>query len=204
MIGIIDYGMGNLMSVKNALDYIGEDCKLCNVPEELKDVDKIILPGVGAFPDCIHNLKNSGLFDALNFHVLGRKTPILGICLGMQVMAKFGYEMGITEGLGWFDAEVIPITSVNPKDKIPNIGWENIEFNSESILLNNFQSSPDFYFVHSFYMSCKSDSDLDSWYYMGKQKITASIQKDHIFGTQFHPEKSSDFGRQVLINFIDF
>jgi imidazole glycerol-phosphate synthase subunit HisH len=204
MIGIIDYGMGNLLSVKNALDYLGEDCKLCNMPDNLQDVDKIILPGVGAFPDCVKNLKRSGLFEALNHYVIEKRIPILGICLGMQVMAKVGLEMGVNNGFGWFDADVIPMGSLNKSQKIPNIGWENIEFHPGSILLKDFYSNPDFYFVHSYYMSCNNESDLDSWYWLGDQKITASVRKDHIFGTQFHPEKSSDFGRQVLINFIDY
>ena len=204
MIGIIDYGMGNLMSVKNALDYLGEDCKLCNAPDNLQYVDKIILPGVGAFPNCVKNLKRSGLFEALNHYVIERKTPILGICLGMQVMAKVGLEIDVTEGFGWFDAEIILMDSIDKNQKIPNIGWENVEFNPGSILLKDFCLRPDFYFVHSYYMSCKNDKDLDSWYWLGDQKITASVRKGHIFGTQFHPEKSSDFGRQVLLNFIDF
>ena len=204
MIGIIDYGMGNLMSVQNSLDYLGEKNLICDKPDDLKKVNKIILPGVGAFPDCISNLKKRGLMDSLNHLVKDKEVPILGICLGMQVMASIGHESKKTEGFGWFDAEVIPLVSKNKNKKIPNIGWENIHFSDESVLFNGFLKKPDFYFVHSYFMKCNHDSDLKSWYYFGDEKITASIQKNHIFGTQFHPEKSSDFGREVLINFIDF
>lgn len=204
MIGIVDYGMGNLLSVKNALDYLGEDCLICNTPAQLDTVDKLILPGVGAFPDCMKNLKDHGMFDALNTNVIGQTKPVLGICLGMQVMAKLGHEMSVTPGFGWFDAEVIPIVPDDPRIKIPNIGWENVEFKTDSYLLKDFNNTPDFYFVHSFYMDCKNEEDVDSWYYLGDKKITASIRKNHIFGTQFHPEKSSDFGRSVLLNFLEF
>tara|TARA_B100001093_G_C26810165_1_gene1007226 strand:+ start:1040 stop:1654 length:615 start_codon:yes stop_codon:yes gene_type:complete len=204
VIGIIDYGMGNLFSVKNSLNFLGEDSILCYNSDDLNKVDKIILPGVGAFPDCIRNLKKRELIDSLNYNVMQKKTPILGICLGMQAMATISYELEKTDGLGWIDAEVIPLESDNNDDKIPNIGWENIEFSEKTQLMSGFALNPDFYFVHSYFMQCNDTTDIDSWYYYGKQKVTASIQKQHIFGTQFHPEKSSEFGLQVLINFIDY
>lgn len=204
MIGIVDYGMGNLLSVKNAFDYLGADVKICEKPSELEDVDKIILPGVGAFPDSMKNITGQGFYDALNRLVLGNKKPILGVCLGMQIMAKIGHEMGKTNGLGWFDAEVIPIETNNPNLKIPNIGWENVELRKDSILLRNIHKSPDFYFVHSFCMKCNNEEDIDSVYYFDNKPITATVHRDNIFGTQFHPEKSSDFGKEVLINFIDY
>jgi len=204
MVGIVDYGMGNLQSVKNALDYLGESAKVCTSPTELDEVEKIVLPGVGAFPDCMKNLKEKGFISALNKSVLEEKKPILGICLGMQVMAGSSCEMGETEGLGWFEGEV---TLMNPKDKkikIPNVGWEDIEYRKDSPLLKNFYRSPDFYFVHSYYMKCKNDEEVSSWYNLGELKVTASVHRDNIFGTQFHPEKSADFGREVLINFIEY
>ena len=204
MIGIVDYGMGNLFSVKNSLDYLGENSIFCSTTNDLNKVDKIILPGVGAFPDCIRNLNERGFIDSLNHIVLQKKTPILGICLGMQVMAKYGYELELTEGLGWINAEVIPLVSTRKNEKIPNIGWENIEISQKTTLMRGFNINPDFYFVHSYFMQCKEKEDVDSWYFFGKHRVISSIQKNHIFGTQFHPEKSSDFGRQVLINFIDY
>ena len=204
MIGIVDYGMGNLFSVKNSLDYLGEDSIFCSHSEDLNNVDKIILPGVGAFPDCIRNLNERGFVDSLNYNVIQKKTPILGICLGMQVMAKVSYELEVTEGLGWINADVIPLVSTKKNEKIPNIGWESIEISQKTLLISGFDINPDFYFVHSYFMQCNEREDIDSWYNFGKHRVTASIQKKHIFGTQFHPEKSSDFGRQVLINFIEY
>jgi imidazole glycerol-phosphate synthase subunit HisH len=204
MIAIVNYGSGNILSVKNAFDYLGEDCQICNSPEELINAEKIILPGVGSFPDCMKNLIERKFVDVLKEKVLINKTPILGICLGMQIMAKMGFEMKKTEGLGWFDAKVIKINSSNTNFKIPNIGWENIEYKPNGILFNNSQVILDFYFVHSYFMKCNNDDDMTSWYYLDNQKITASIQKENIFGTQFHPEKSSDYGREVLIKFIEY
>ena len=204
MIAIVNYGSGNILSVKNAFDYLGEDCQICNSPEELINAEKIILPGVGSFPDCMKNLIERKFADVLKEKVLINKTPILGICLGMQIMAKMGFEMKKTEGLGWFDAKVIKINSSNTNFKIPNIGWENIEYKPNGILFNNSQVILDFYFVHSYFMKCNNDDDMTSWYYLDNQKITASIQKENIFGTQFHPEKSSDYGREVLIKFIEY
>ena len=154
--------------------------------------------------DLFHINLERKFVDVLKEKVLINKTPILGICLGMQVMAKMGFEMKKTEGLGWFDAEVIKINSSNTNFKIPNIGWENIEFKPNGFLFNNSQVNLDFYFVHSYFMKCNNDDDMTSWYYLDNQKITASIQKENIFGTQFHPEKSSDYGRGVLIKFIEY
>lgn len=204
MIGIVDYGMGNLMSVYNALDYLGEDVMICHQPQQLDEADKIILPGVGAFPDCMANLKDKGFVEALHEAVLEKKKPILGICLGMQVMAALGTEMENTAGLGWFDAEVVKMNPGHSDIKIPNVGWENIEHRSDSPLLQGFYRNPDFYFVHSYFMKCKNEEDVSSWYQLGDLKVTASVHRDHIFGTQFHPEKSSDYGREVLLNFIDY
>ncbi len=204
MIGVVDYGMGNLQSVKNALDYLGEDCQICSIPNQLGEVDKIILPGVGAFPDCMKNLHEQGFINALNKNVLEDKKPILGICLGMQVMATLGTEMQDTLGLGWFEADIVKMNPGYKNIKIPNVGWENIEYHSDSSLLQGFFRNPDFYFVHSYYMQCKNEGDVTSWYQLGNLKVTASVHRDNIFGTQFHPEKSSDFGREVLINFVDY
>lgn len=204
MIGIVDYGMGNLQSVKNALDYLGEESIICTSALQIEQVDKIILPGVGAFPDCMTNLKGKGFVLALNKAVIEEKKPILGICLGMQVMASYGYEMKKTKGLGWFDAEVVLMEPMDRQIKIPNVGWEDIEFAKVSPLLKNFYRKPDFYFVHSYYMKCQNENDVSSWYDLGNLRITASIHRDNIFGTQFHPEKSADFGREVLINFVDY
>jgi imidazole glycerol-phosphate synthase subunit HisH len=206
MIAIIDYGMGNLLSVKNALDYLGEDNMICSEPNQLINADKFILPGIGGFPDCMRNLTSKGFIPALNYLVLTEKRPIMGICLGMQVMAKLGREFIDTEGLGWFDAEVVNINTVQKDVKIPNVGWEDIVYNKKSPLFKKLPAKPDYYLVHSFFMKFSEidNPQIDAYYDIDGVKITAAVRKDNIFGAQFHPEKSSDFGMTLLENFIDW
>ncbi len=206
MIGIVDYGMGNLLSVKNILDYLGEDNFICHTPSDLYQADRIILPGIGGFPDCIRTLNEQGFVPVLNELVFHQKKPIMGICLGMQVMAKYGYEFTQCEGLGWFEAEVVNINTVNNKIKIPNVGWEEIYYNKKSPLFRRLPKIPDFYLVHSFFMKFTDEnaSEIDAYYEIEGLKITAAVRKENIFATQFHPEKSSDIGMTVLENFIDW
>ena len=204
MIGIVDYGMGNLRSVFNAFDYLGADVTICTKADDLKRVDKIVVPGVGAFKDCIYRLKQEGLADELNHEVLFVKKPVLGICLGMQVMAKFSAEGGYYEGLGWIDAEVIKLHPGDKlKRKVPNIGWNEISYKQEILLFKGIVTNPDVYFVHSYYMRCNSESDIVATYEYG-HPVTAAILHGNIFATQFHPEKSQDIGLKILENFINW
>ncbi len=203
MIGIVDYGMGNLLSVRNALEHLGEDVATVSVPSDLRQVDKIVLPGVGAFGDCIKNLNEKGFTSILHDLVLNEEIPILGICLGMQVMAKVGYEGGRFEGLGWFDAEVIKLHPSEKTLRIPHVGWTDVSYNKESPLFAGLNGNPDFYFVHSYYVNCENEAEIDAWYDFS-HKVTASIRKRNIFGTQFHPEKSQEHGLKVLDNFINW
>lgn len=202
MIGIVDYGMGNLMSVYNAFDYLGAEVIICKKPEDLDTVDRIVIPGVGAFKDCIAKLHSENFVNELNLQVLQKIKPTLGICLGMQVMAKFSLEGGRYEGLGWFDAEVIKL---HPKPelglKIPNIGWNEIFYNKSIPLFNNLPEVPDLYLVHSYYMSCNEPENMVASYDYG-HIVTAAVLKNNIFATQFHPEKSQDYGLTILENFI--
>jgi glutamine amidotransferase len=202
MVGIVDYGLGNLLSVYSAFDYLGADVVFCRNPKELSEVDRIVIPGVGAFRDCISKLENGGFVSALNHEVLLNKKPVLGICLGMQVMAKRSYEFGTFEGLGWFDAEVIRIDAVEPSLRLPNIGWEEVQVKPEQKLFNRIKPQADFYFVHSYFMKCNEPNDVVATYTYGNTAITAAVQKENIFATQFHPEKSQDYGLQLLDNFL--
>lgn len=202
MVGIIDYGMGNLLSVYNAFDYLGEDVKICAFPEDLKDVDHIVIPGVGAYKDCIDLLTQNGFLEELHDQVIKKAKPTLGICLGMQVMAKKGFEFGEHIGLGWFDAEVIKIDIQDTDLKLPNIGWNEIEQKREHSLFKGISNMSDFYLVHSFYMNCVDKNDILAAYKYGQNQITAAVLKDNIFATQFHPEKSQDNGLKLLSNFI--
>jgi len=203
MIGIVDYGMGNLLSVYNAFDYLGANVKICKHPEELKSVDKIVIPGVGAFKDCISKIKSTGFFEGLNEEVIVKAKPTLGICLGMQVMAKKSFEGGEFEGLGWFDAEVVKLTPSDPNLRIPNIGWNTIDYDQKNVLFKSLPLHPDFYLVHSYYVKANEPIDIVATYDY-TYPVTASILKDNIFATQFHPEKSQDYGLQMLDNFIDW
>lgn len=200
-IGIIDYGMGNILSVINAIEYLGFEGLIVKNQEDFPYVEKLILPGVGAFADCMNNLKAKNLINTLNKEVIENKKAILGICLGMQVMAKTGYEGGKFRGLGWLDAEVTKIDTKKKNLKIPHIGWNNINILKESFLFNNISKSASFYFVHSYQMHCNNSENIVATTFYGSE-ITAAIQKENIIGTQFHPEKSQSIGLKILENFI--
>ena len=202
MVGIVDYGMGNLLSVYNAFDYLGEDVKICKVPEDFEDTDHIVIPGVGAFKDCINLISENGFINKLHEHVINKGKPTLGICLGMQVMAKKGYEFGVHDGLGWFDSEVKKIDVINTDLKLPNIGWNEINQTYDHPLFDGISNMTDFYLVHSYFMECNNQSDILATYQYGQNNITAAVIKNNIFATQFHPEKSQDSGLKLLSNFI--
>ena len=203
MIGIVDHRMGNLLSVFNAFEYMGADVELCHDPRDLEDAEKIVLPGVGAFADCMKNLRDLGFQDELNRLVLEEKRPVLGICLGMQVMADWGEEGGEHLGLGWIPGRVVRIRPNDSRLKVPHVGWNNIQFFGESPLFQGLPESPDFYFVHSFHMECNDLAHVDAWCDYGG-KVTAAVRRENIFATQFHPEKSQDFGLQVIENFLSW
>lgn len=200
-VGIIDYGMGNLLSVFNALEIIGADARICSQPSELFDVDQIILPGVGAFGDCMTNLEKKGFIKPLNRLVLEKRKPIMGICLGMQVMARRSFEGGEFKGLGWFDAEVVRIQPSDKSLRVPQIGWNDITCKIGPLFLG-LPERPDFYFVHSYHMSCSHQDDIQATCMYGDEIITAAVLKNNIFATQFHPEKSQDYGLRLLENFL--
>jgi glutamine amidotransferase len=203
MIGIVDYGMGNLLSVYSAFDYLGTDVTICKYPEDLKDVERIVIPGVGAFKDCIKKLKETGFKEALDEEVLKAGKPTLGICLGMQVMATKSLEGGEFEGLGWFDAEVIRLSPAEANMRVPNIGWNDISYRTDVPLFSRLPSKPDFYLVHSYFMNVRDENDIVATYDYS-HSVTAAVLKNNIFATQFHPEKSQDHGLRILANFIEW
>jgi len=198
---ILDYGMGNLHSVykkiyrMNVQVYVSSDIK------DILDADKIILPGVGHFAKAMEQLKIRNFIEPLTESVKHAKKPILGICLGMQLFAKYSEE-GNVPGLGWIDAEVCKFTPSNTLlFKIPHIGWNQALFKKESFLHKNIPHNSDFYFVHSYFMKCYNQNDiLHETEYDGI--FTSAIEKDTIFGVQYHPEKSHKLGEQLLHNFI--
>jgi len=203
MLIIIDYGMGNLGSIKRKFSLLGVDAVISSNQFEIINADKLILPGVGHFQKAVENLKQYQLWDLLNEIVLVKKTPILGICLGMQLMAKHSEE-GDVEGFGWFEAEVVKIKVKDRlKYKVPHIGWNQISIlKKDSKIFKDIQDKENFYFVHSFSTICENPSIISSITDYGVE-LTASIEKDNIFALQFHPEKSSLKGIKILENFLD-
>ena len=198
---IIDYGMCNLRSVQKKLLRIGAEVEITSDPLQIYEAEKLILPGVGHFANGVKNLKESGLWDAINEKVLTRKTPILGICLGMQLMAKHSEE-GDVEGFGWFDADVVKFQVKDKlRYKIPHMGWNSTVLHKNSELMAGLSEEAMYYFVHAYHIVCKNKADVlcSSEY---EYSFTSAVERDAIFGLQFHPEKSHDWGEQIFQNFI--
>ncbi len=205
MIAIIDYGMGNVRSVYNAVYYIGEDAVITSDAKEIDNASHIILPGVGAFGDAVKNLKGKNLVDILRQQVFEIGKPFLGICLGLQVLAKSSEEHGNYKGLGWFDAVVKRFNLKGTGLKVPHVGWNEIKPQTNHSFFNNLKKDRnDFYFVHSLHVICRQSENVAATCEYGDYVFTAAIQKDNIIATQFHPEKSQDNGIQVLQNFLDW
>ncbi len=200
LIVVMDYGMGNLGSITKALEYVGGTVLLSANPEDVQKAERIVLPGVGAFGDGMKNLRERGLVDALHEEVMEKKKPFLGICLGMQLLAKKSYEFGGHDGLGFIDAEVKRLEPAGGL-KVPHVGWNNVVFQKDHPLLSGIASGADFYFVHSYHMKCTDGSVVIGETDYGRP-MTAIIAKDNIFATQFHPEKSQKDGLKILENFI--
>lgn len=201
MVCVVDYGMGNLLSVLHALERAGAEACICQEPNELLKAERLILPGVGAFGDCMRNLVARGLSDALKEVVLEKGRPILGICLGMQAMAQKGFEGGEYAGLGWFDADVVRLQPEDPSLRIPHVGWNEVSFRMKSQLFQGIPTGSDFYFVHSYAMRCSDARDVEAICDYGGA-FTCAVRKNNIFATQFHPEKSQEYGLKVLENFL--
>lgn len=200
MIAIIDYGMGNLFSVENAVKTMGFKVVVSNKADDIAAADKIILPGVGAFPDGMKNLKDLGIDKVLSEEILKKKKPLLGICLGMQLLASLGEEHEIVRGLGFIEGTVKKFNIINKKFRIPHIGWNDVSFKKESPLFKNIKT-PIFYFDHSYCFVPKDDSVIIATCDHG-EVFAAAIQKENIFGVQFHPEKSQREGLNLLNSFL--
>lgn len=197
---IVDYGMGNLNSILNMFKKIGVSALISNKISDLTYAQRMILPGVGAFDHGIASLQNSGLLPILNQRVLSDRVPVLGICLGMQLMTR-GSEEGIKPGLGWVAAQTRRFTTdqVAPI-KVPHMGWNSARLEQSSALFEGLETENRFYFVHSYYVECDSDSSCLATTTHGIE-FTSAMRHDNIFGVQFHPEKSHKFGMTILRNF---
>jgi imidazole glycerol-phosphate synthase subunit HisH len=198
---IVNYGMGNLHAVKNSLHRMNVTPIVSADAGEIHKADKIILPGVGHFSKAMENLTALGVIDALNEAALIKQKPVLGICLGMQLMAKHSEE-GAGQGLGWFDASVVKFKPGNSlKFKVPHIGWNKLAITKENPLLKDIPGDAEFYFIHSYHLSVNNTSDIlcETHY---ETDFVSAITKNNIWGVQFHPEKSHEAGAGLLKNFI--
>ena len=206
MIHVIDYDAGNLGSIINMFRRIGVSAKLTRDPKDIEDAQKIVLPGVGAFDQCVKNLDSYGFRDVLTSRILQDRIPILGICVGFQMMSESSEE-GSLRGLGWIKGttkDMRKLAKDSPKLKFPHIGWNYIDMKHEHPVLKNLPDDPRFYFVHTYQVSCENEENVLATTEYGDLTVTASAGHDNIIGTQFHPEKSHKFGIQLFRNFVEW
>lgn len=199
---ITDYGMGNLDSVARAVQECGGNPLISQKAQDFQEAHYIILPGVGAFATGMNHLFNSGLNEILYEQVINQGIPFLGICLGMQILATKGLEGGETQGLDWIEGEVKRLEPDTPDIRIPHVGWNEVIFDKPSPLFQGISPGKDFYFVHSYHFFCQHHKDVIAYTpYCGN--FVSAVNKDNIFGVQFHPEKSQRIGFQVIKNFLN-
>jgi glutamine amidotransferase len=201
-IAILNYGMGNLRSVFNSCQKVGHEAEIVEDASALKNYDKLILPGVGAFPDAVEHLKKSGMFDELKN--IGNEKPLLGVCLGMQLLFEKGFEHIECEGLGLVKGEVVKFdtSKMSKHEKIPQMGWNKLYFKKSSPILEGVADESYLYFVHSYHAICANQSDILCSTHYGYE-FTSAVQRENIFGFQPHPEKSGETGLGILKNFLE-
>ncbi len=202
---IVDYNSGNISSVINSFKEFAQNKVNIEVTSDLNKIkfsDKVVLPGQGSFKSCVDALNNiSGLIDTLNEYIINKKKPLLGICVGLQMFADVGHEEAETKGLGWISGKVSKIDNQNGKYKLPHIGWNQINIVKDSKIFKSIENNSHMYFVHS-YEFIPDDKSVIAATTNYSSNIVCSIEKDNIFGTQFHPEKSDTVGLQLIKNFI--
>jgi glutamine amidotransferase len=199
MITIVDYGMGNLGSIQNMFKRIKVESQITGDVDKIAAAKKILLPGVGAFDAAMQRINESGLKEVLDKKAKEEKVPVLGICLGMQLLTNSSEE-GKLSGLGWIDARTLRFQFTDHSLKVPHMGWNLVYKKNESPLINNLPEEPRFYFVHSFHVQCSNPGDILTTTHYGID-FHSIIQHENIFGAQFHPEKSHKFGMKLLENF---
>ena len=203
---IVDYQSGNISSVINSFTEVTKDNVNLEVTSDIKKInssDKIVLPGQGSFKSCVDSLnKINGLVDTLKEFAITKKKPLLGICVGLQIFADVGYEEAETKGLGWIPGKVSKIDNQNKKFKLPHIGWNEIEIQKESKIFKGIKNKSHMYFVHS-YEFIPEDKSIISATTDYSTRIVCSVERDNLFGTQFHPEKSDKIGLKIIDNFIN-
>lgn len=205
-VAIVDYGINNVRSVRNAVEYCGHNPIVTHDGDVIADASHVILPGVGAFGDAMLNIRSRGIDELLERHVREKGKPFLAVCLGMQLLAQSSEEHAddgvLHRGLGWFEADVVRLMPHDPTLKIPHMGWNMVARERDHPIIAGIrESNLAFYFVHSFAMRCKNFGDIVGLAQYG-QPVTAIIAKDNIAATQFHPEKSQDSGIELMSNFL--
>lgn len=200
MIGIINYGLGNVDAFVNIYNLIGKKIKKINDSNDLKKVNHIIIPGVGAFDNAMNLLRSSDMFDLLKYRVTKEKIPTLGVCIGMQILANDSDE-GTSEGLGWIPGSVRSLKNFSKKLRFPHMGWNSIEQTSDSLLFKGIED-PEFYFLHSYFFEVKNKECIIAETTYGI-KFSSAINFENIYATQFHPEKSHESGIKLLTNFVE-
>ena len=204
-IAIVDYKSGNISSVINSFNEVAKDKVKIEVTSDInkiKSSDKVVLPGQGSFKSCVYGLNNiNGLIDTLNEFTINNKKPLLGICVGLQMFADIGYEETETRGLGWISGKVSKIDNQNGKYKLPHIGWNQINIVKESKIFKDIENNSHMYFVHS-YEFIPKDKNVISATTDYSSNVVCAVEKENIFGTQFHPEKSDKTGLKIIENFI--
>lgn len=198
---VVDYGMGNTFSVQSALRYLGYESDLSADPAVILSAKKIIFPGVGAFSDCVSSIKEKNLDVILNEAVVSKQIPILGICLGMQMMFD-GSDEGPGAGLGWLPGFVRKIAP-EPGFRVPHVGWNDLALKNAGKMFQGIKTGAHMYFTHSFHVEPRNQSDVAASCFHGKE-IVAAVEHDHIWGTQFHPEKSQETGLKIFHNFMEY
>ena len=202
-VAVVDYGAGNLHSVRSALDSLGAEVVVTTHPEDLRDAERIILPGVGAFGECAAGLRASGFIESLEEEVRRRGKPFLGICVGMQLLAREGHELGVHPGLGWMPGIVKRLDAGSSGLKIPHVGWNDIEAVHDSPMFQGFRRESTFYFTHSYHLAL-DDASVEAAVCDYGQRFTAAVLSGNIVATQFHPEKSQENGLALLQNFLNW
>jgi len=201
MIVIVDYKICNVRSVAKAFEHLGYDVVVSSKKEDIVASERIVLPGVGAYQTGMENLNKLGLVDVLCNEVVIKKKPFLGICLGMQLIVKMGYEGGAYKGLGWINGECVRLNTDKYNIRIPHMGWNDVKVHNNNSILTGIEEIPCYYFCHSYHVVCKEDVQVLATCEYG-ERFSCAISYDNIYAVQFHPEKSFDNGFKILQNFI--
>jgi imidazole glycerol-phosphate synthase subunit HisH len=200
-VAVVNFGMSNLASVRRAFEDIGADIFIADAPRDLDDANSIVLPGVGAFAEGMQNLRRAGWVDVLREAVVERKKPLLGICLGMQMLASRSYEGELTGGLDFIPGDVRRLDALGCEYRIPHVGWNEVRFKRRDAFFDGIPDGSDFYFVHSYGLVPEHEEHVVATAPYGCD-VSAVVRRDNVFGCQFHPEKSSRAGRRLLKNFL--